>query len=374
MGAVILGLPGPWADDNLELSDHYTTKVGGIPDLPFQNVNHSLLDCSQCGSKLCLVLQIYAPVSIDRTNIDERFLLVFGCLTPECGSSSLGWRVLRVQKSCDKEFSKVSQEIGPLTTSTSAAKTNWWEQLDEESDEEMDLEELQKAFSDVATKVSHAKETPSKSHSKTVTKSLTSRPTRVVDVKTPVVPCFYIYTEDEPSSKDISMCSNYASLSLKENQSDEEDSIQEEKWSEEGYEHDKALTADRTYLKFKKKLDAYPEQCLRYSFGGKPILARSEDGEAGKCKACGGSRQFEMQLMPPLLYFLQEAADESQKQLLETWNWMTLLVHTCSESCSQSSEKSDDGNWIITEESTIVQLEKPFNSSPELVGFFSLTP
>ncbi|XP_038886302.1 programmed cell death protein 2-like [Benincasa hispida] len=373
MGGVILGLPGPWADDNLELSDHYTTKVGGLPDLPFQNVNPTLLDCSQCGSKLCLVLQLYAPVSIEGTKIDERLLLVFGCLTPECGSSSLGWRVLRVQKSCDQEFSKASQEIFPLTTSTSAPKTNWWEQVDEESEEEMDLEELQRAFSEVATKVSHAKGTPSKSNSKTVTKSSTLSPTRVVDVKTPVVPCFYIYTEDEPSSKDISICSNYASLSIKENQSDAEDSIQEEKWSEEGYEYDKALTADRTYLKFKKKLDAYPEQCFRYSFGGKPILARAEDGEAGKCKACGGSRQFEMQLMPPLLYFLQEAADESQKQLLETWNWMTLLVHTCSKSCSQSCEKSDDGNWIITEESIFVQFEKPFNGPPEVVGFFSPT-
>lgn len=368
MSGVILGLPGLWADDNREPSDHYTTKVGGLPDLPFQNVNPTMLDCSRCENKLCLVLQIYAPVSAEGTKIDERFLLVFGCLTPECGNSSLGWRVLRVQKSGNQEFSIVSQESDSLTTSTSAPKTNWWEQSDEEDDEEMDLEALERAFSKAAIK-SHAKKIPSKSHSKTITKSLTLNSTRVLDAKTPVVPCFYIYTEDEPS-KDISICSNYASLSIKENQNDAEDAIQEEKWSEEGYEYDKALTADRTYLKFKKKLDAYPEQCFRYSYGGKPILARAEDGEAEKCKACGGSKHFEMQLMPPLLYFLQEAADECQKKFLENWSWMTLLVHTCSESCSKSSEKSDDGEWIIAEESVFIQFEKPLNGSAE-VGFFS---
>ncbi|KAK7410848.1 hypothetical protein VNO78_01996 [Psophocarpus tetragonolobus] len=348
MGGTLLGLPGPWAEDYREPADPYTTKIGGLPDWPLP-VNADLLRCAACASQLCLVAQVYAPLS------QHRSLFVLGCVSPECGTA---WRVLRVQNVAHIHPSPQNQPAWVAE----APRVNV------SDDEDMDLEQLGKALFEAATLASNTnrKKPRKKRQTKLPSSSPHPKPATVVQNDVPVVPCFYIYPQEESSSAgDIS--SSYSSLSIKGSENDVEDSDPseaEQAWEKEQYEYDKALTADRTYLKFKKRLDAYPKQCFRYSYCGKPILAAADEINPGNCKLCGSPRQFEMQLMPPLLYFLQEALGD-RRHLVKNWDWMTLVVYTCSESCCVEIEhtKSNMG-WIVTEESVVAQCEESIPIQP----------
>ncbi|CAN4106489.1 unnamed protein product [Withania somnifera] len=342
MGLVFLGMPGPWAGHMHEAADHYTTKIGGLPDWPIHlpSTSVDLFNCSACKSDLSLLAQVYAPISKKDWKIEERVIYVFGCLTPECGSTTVSWRAIRIQKSVNSEGLKSQSDRAVSLPASSASDSkkerkkdilsfDFLAEGDDEDDDDIDLAELGRALSEAASLASKSKKP---NHDRKLT-AKTSSPvcaSRVIDKKLPVIPCFYIYAEEEKfSKKDASVCSKNISSSIKDHENDPDS--QDETWEVEDYEYDRALNADRVYLKFKKRVDAYPEQCFRYSYGGKPLLASRDAGDPGTCGLCGAARLYEMQLMPPLLYFLQEAVSEKEKHALDNWNWMTLIVYTCSQ-------------------------------------------
>lgn len=368
MGGVFLGMPGPWAGHMHEAADHYTTKIGGLPDwaIPLPSTSVDLFKCSACKSDLSLLAQVYAPISKKNLNIEERVIYVFGCLMPECGSTTVSWRAIRIQKSVNSEGLKSLSDkaVSSPASSASDSKKEWKKDIwsfdsleedddEDEDDDDIDLAELGRALSEAASLASQSKK---QNHGRKLT-AKTSSPisvARVIDKSLPVIPCFYIYAEEEKfSKKDASVCSKNILSPIKDHENDPD--TQEETWEVEDYEYDRALNADRAYLKFKKRVDAYPEQCFRYAYGGKPLLASGDAGDPGTCRLCGAARHYEMQLMPQLLYFLQEAVSKKEKHALDNWNWMTLIVYTCSQNCSKDNS-SDDG-WIVAEEAVVVQYE-----------------
>ncbi|KAF3792531.1 Programmed cell death protein 2-like [Nymphaea thermarum] len=375
MEGVILGMPGPWADDNHESSGHYTTKIGGLPDwpLPRQSIRDELLKCSVCSGHLSLVAQVYAPIGSSDLNFDERVLFVLACSSPNCGSNPLSWRTLRVQKTNSEAGTTktVSNSRASASTNSDQLGEDTWSFGGDDDDGcdglNLSMAELGKALAEAAAAASHGQ----RRRDAKDRDELHEKPgKRVIDPCLPVMPCFYIYIGKESTLQNVSCLSAACSVSTKG--SGHFDSAEDkDSWEAEDYEYDRALDVDRTYMKFKKRLDLYPEQCLRYSYGGKPLLASDQLQEPGCCSLCGGPRHYEMQLMPPLLYFLKEGSEASGAVCpTEYWNWMTVIVYTCSKSCFLHADLVDheDEQWIVVEEATLIQYEGSLQGSARLVG------
>eukprot|EP00252_Welwitschia_mirabilis_P008158 TRINITY_DN19873_c0_g2_i2.p1 TRINITY_DN19873_c0_g2~~TRINITY_DN19873_c0_g2_i2.p1 ORF type:complete len:426 (-),score=64.09 TRINITY_DN19873_c0_g2_i2:353-1630(-) len=405
---VILGLPGPWADNNCEASDHYTTKIGGLPDWPVSTdeINRDLLKCGVCGGELALVAQVYSPLDTDPVYIEERVLYVFGCPALNCGISPLSWRTIRVQKnttsdstqSCNAGGSSFSEGSSATNSNRPRVHTNndlqgeqeqssdmdeWWDDefwrpsADGEEGESfhgsLDMQELGRALQEAGFAIANQNIGSNSSNqisgirlrnqnadtvsghgigdANCVNNDIHANRSNVNGNNLPVLPCFYIYCQNEvyhPGNRGR----------LEEFTHHNFDVGDVEVWEGEEYEPGRALNADRTYLKFKKRLDYYPEQCFRYCFGGKPLLANRDQGDPGICTHCGAPRTYEMQLMPPLLYYLQQACkDMPSLHSANNWEWLTIFVYTCAQSCTKERATVTEKEWVIIEEATIVQYE-----------------
>ncbi|KAJ8543748.1 hypothetical protein K7X08_025366 [Anisodus acutangulus] len=311
MGGVFLGMPGPWAGHMHEAADHYTTKIGGLPDwpIPLLSTSVDLLKCSVCKSDLCLLAQVYAPISKKNLNIEERIIYVFVCLMPEYGSATVSWRAIRIQKSVNSEGLKSQSDtaVSSPASSISDSKKEWkkdiWsfdslEEDDDEDDDDIDLAELGRALSEAASMASHSKK-QNHGHDLTSKTSSTVCAAIIIDKTLPVILCFYIYAAEEKfSTKDASVCSKSILSPIKDHENDPD--TREETWEN-------------------NVLDTHIVE----------------------------SRFWLLEML--------EAVSDKEKHALDNWNWMTLIVYTCSQNCSK--DKSSDDGWIVAEEAVVVQYE-----------------
>ncbi|CAK9302188.1 unnamed protein product [Gordionus sp. m RMFG-2023] len=130
----------------------------------------------------------------------------------------------------------------------------------------------------------------------------------------------------------------------------------------EVYEKTIPLHKDLSFHKFCKKIQKFPNQCIRYSLNGEPLIIENEINkclmEAAKndktfstCQSCGARRVFELQLMPQILNYLRLETDNKNLNTLNDeycLDFFSVLVYTCQNNCWS------DGNNYINEKAVVL--------------------
>ena len=99
-----------------------------------------------------------------------------------------------------------------------------------------------------------------------------------------------------------------------------------------------------------KKISLCPEQILRYSWSGSPVFIAEPPSNMGQmvpvCSHCGGTRTFELQLMPALVSLLRNQ-DGGGEMAVE---FGTVLVFTCKDSCWTLGWTSPREEFVFVQE------------------------
>eukprot|EP00644_Phytophthora_capsici_P013581 jgi/Phyca11/8998/fgenesh1_pm.PHYCAscaffold_33_\ len=365
----------------------YVCKAGGTPAW-YTNApkEADTLTCTKCGKGLFLVAQVYAPVESDRT------LYVFGCNSVACTENSGSWRVLRDQVEPVKEEARTEVEVEEAIKKIDQVKLAWGSGSDDSdwSDDEddskplapaadvVDLEALLQQRDDaMKTNVTEAKSTPviKKEEASKKTASTGKRnafpalPIEVIDEP------YENYTSEHDFAHENRLLEEYMKQEEEEKSADIGDlrtvitNAKKKKGgatqsggasSSSGESYEKTPAQQRHLLRFQKRINRCPLQCLRYDYGGEPLwpVVIPQNLKIPPCPGCGAERSFEMQLTPTINYFLKvdeyAAGDNFSQKPLNTGNaspdapktvppggmdWLSLIVYSCSASCPQYHEE-----------------------------------
>ncbi|XP_041650740.1 programmed cell death protein 2-like isoform X2 [Cheilinus undulatus] len=337
----LLGVCDGDLDSNRYQTSYLTNKVGGHPDV-FPGFCPLSPRCSRCGAPLALVVQVYCPLEASPYH---RNLHLFACPGEECSGRSESWRVVRSQ-CLEEETARTPSRSVPVQEAPLAA-TDWCDSAD---DWGMEGEEGWGGGAPCDTDVSTQLQDLSLSE-------------HLEDA--PIFRPFFISVVEESDLYGEEDDLHHAQQLLREYEKREGVAVGEldgdgggGEGGGEKYEKTRARHGDTVFSRFMKKISVCPEQILRYCRGGKPLFISEPPPNTAQmvsaCGSCGGSRTFEMQLMPALVSLLQRKDGGAEAEL----EFGTVLVYTCTKSCWTAGSKTAVDEFCLVQSDPDQQLFK----------------
>ena len=104
------------------------------------------------------------------------------------------------------------------------------------------------------------------------------------------------------------------------------------------------------------------------SWGGLPLWPKKTKPTPCQCVHCGAHQVFEMQILAPLMHFLEETCGwlldeehdcteqiESAMQVLSNWQWLTVAVFSCPNACQANTHSTSAvGRQCVWQEQTVM--------------------
>ncbi|KAG0376931.1 hypothetical protein BGX24_006973 [Mortierella sp. AD032] len=404
-GPILLGMP----DSPMETQDDvdpYVTKIGGVPlwlseDLPAPS-KYGV--CEACGKNMYLLIQAYVPLE---SSPYDRVVYVWACNQRLCMRKKGSFHAVRALKLNMEYAQKLEKKTKPATAPVAptplanpfgtvpgafdmgnalfggagagfnnpfAAPSNTANPFAPPPGFGAPAVPAPITFASVSSSNIPAKE---ESFSEDEAEESLEESGPWPEKPSAFLP-HYLYITEEilEDSKAVSddIAQKYSHLlALEEaNQDDDEDEkgAGGANWSGEAYEKASLPKGvDKAFKKFTERVQAWPDQCVRYHFPGSPLLFSFSDPTARfllpanasqhskhsapsahripRCPACKGPRGFEFQLMPNLLSLLDVTSkkylsEEETKALKERkgaqvfdigMEWGTILVYSCVNDC-----------------------------------------
>ncbi|KAF9413038.1 hypothetical protein BGZ94_000864 [Podila epigama] len=435
LSPILLGMPDSPMESK-EDTDPYTTKIGGFPLWLQENTPapSKFGICESCGKQLYLLLQAYVPLE---KSAYDRVVYVWACNQRLCMRKKGSFRVVRALKLNPEYAQKLDKKPKPAVSPPAAKPVLATNPFAAPAAFDMG----NALFGGSSSGFNNPFAAPSSTNTGFAPPPGFGVPTPAPAVSFASAASTNISTKEEDSSSDEeeqdaskestewpeslpSFSPHYLYITEEvledsENEEDEiaqryshllalEDDVNKEdeaeggaSWGGEAYEKASLPKGvDKAFQKFTERVQAWPDQCVRYDFPGLPLLFSYSDATAQqllppntkqhskhttpsahripRCPACKGPRGFEFQLMPNLLSLLDvtsqkylsadERASLKSRKGADLFNigmeWGTILVYSCIDDCfgkatsASSNGQNQDANQVkYFEEVALVQFE-----------------